>query len=326
MAKSNPRVSVVVPNYNHAKYLRRRVESILNQTYQDFELILLDDNSPDNSRDIIEEYSSHEKVSKVIINEKNTGIPFIQWNRGVRESSGELIWIAESDDACENNLLQTLVDAIENHQSAGVAYCQSRAIDENDSYLYSLNDWTANISKTRWQSDYWNRGQDECANYLVRKCTIPNASAVLFKKAIYEKIGYADTDFKLSGDWMLWAKLLMESDVVFCAKELNHFRVHTNTVRSNSLGSTVALQEAIRIYNFIKSNTNLDGEIDQAVHQSLLERWIIDLSRGHYNLVNHYKIYKQFKTAGIDINKLFKDKIKKVARSRFSRFMNHSEK
>jgi glycosyltransferase involved in cell wall biosynthesis len=325
MGKSNPRVSVVVPNYNHANYLRKRVESILNQTYQDFELILLDDNSPDNSRDVIEEYSSHEKVSKVIINEKNSGIPFIQWNRGVRESAGELVWIAESDDACETNLLQTLVDAIDDHQSAGVAYCQSRAIDENDNYLYSLTNWTDDISKTRWQSDYWNRGQDECANYLVRKCTIPNASAVLFKKSIYEEIGYADTDFKLSGDWMLWTKLLMASDVVFCAQELNHFRVHTNTVRSSSLGSTIALEEAIRIYKFIKSNTSLDSEVERVVHQSLLERWIIDLSRGHYNLVNHYKIYKQFKTAGININKLVGDKINKVVRNRFSRLMNQKK-
>ena len=58
-----PKVSVIVPNYNHAPYLKQRIESILNQTFQDFELILLDDYSSDNSREVISDYSSHSKVT-----------------------------------------------------------------------------------------------------------------------------------------------------------------------------------------------------------------------------------------------------------------------
>jgi glycosyltransferase involved in cell wall biosynthesis len=104
-----PRVSVVIPNYNHAPYLKERIDSVLNQTFQDFELILLDDCSTDNSRDIINSYAKNPHVSHIILNEENTRNTFVQWERGIRLASGEYIWIAESDDKCEPTLLEKLV-------------------------------------------------------------------------------------------------------------------------------------------------------------------------------------------------------------------------
>ncbi len=92
------RVSVILPNYNHSKYLKQRIDSILNQTFQDFELILLDDNSPDDSVDIIESYRDHKRVSHIHLNKENSGSTFKQWERGFSLAKGEYIWIAESDD------------------------------------------------------------------------------------------------------------------------------------------------------------------------------------------------------------------------------------
>ena len=76
-------VSVIIPNYNHAKYLEQRIDSVLNQSYQDFEVIILDDCSKDNSRDVIEKYRSHERVSHIVYNEQNSGGTFNQWNKGL---------------------------------------------------------------------------------------------------------------------------------------------------------------------------------------------------------------------------------------------------
>lgn len=78
----HPTVSVIIPNYNHAPYLKERIESVTGQEYDDIEVILLDDCSGDNSREIIERYRSHPKVSQVIFNEKNSGTTFAQWKRG----------------------------------------------------------------------------------------------------------------------------------------------------------------------------------------------------------------------------------------------------
>ena len=100
-----PKVSVIIPNYNHALFLEQRLESVLNQTYQDFEVIFLDDASTDSSRAVFTKYANHPKISHIIFNETNSGYPFKQWNKGVNLAMGEYIWIAESDDYAELNFL-----------------------------------------------------------------------------------------------------------------------------------------------------------------------------------------------------------------------------
>ena len=86
-----PLVSVIVPNYNYARFLDERMQSILTQTYQNFEIIILDDCSKDNSRDVIEKYRGNPHVSCIVYNEVNSGSPFKQWNKGFIIAKGELI-------------------------------------------------------------------------------------------------------------------------------------------------------------------------------------------------------------------------------------------
>ena len=101
-------VSVIVPNYNHARYLRKRIDSILWQAYQDFELLLLDDCSTDSSREILTTYANNPKV-RLEYNAQNSGSVFKQWNKGVRLTGGRYIWIAESDDFSDPEFLARLV-------------------------------------------------------------------------------------------------------------------------------------------------------------------------------------------------------------------------
>src|SRR6516162_5433847 len=115
------RVSVIVPNYNHAKYLRRRVDSILAQTYQDFELILLDDCSTDESREILASYANNPRV-RTEFNVRNSGSTFKQWNKGVRATHGKYVWIAESDDYADERLLETLVARLEAEPNVALCY------------------------------------------------------------------------------------------------------------------------------------------------------------------------------------------------------------
>ena len=103
-----PTVSIIVPNFNHAPFLRKRVDSILGQTYQDFEIILLDDCSTDESRSILREYSDRPHV-RLAFNDANSGSGYRQWNKGVSLARGKYVWIAESDDYADGNLLQRLV-------------------------------------------------------------------------------------------------------------------------------------------------------------------------------------------------------------------------
>jgi len=124
-----PTVSVIVPNYNHARYLPRRVESILAQTYRDFELILLDDGSTDESRSILSEYGNDPRV-KIELNERNSGSTFKQWNKGVGLARGKYVWIAESDDYADPTFLERLTEVLESDETIPLAYCQSWSVGE----------------------------------------------------------------------------------------------------------------------------------------------------------------------------------------------------
>src|SRR5258707_10731320 len=109
---SKPKVSVVIPNYNHARYLRQGVGSVLEQTCQDFELILLDDCSSDDSRSILSSYAGDPRV-RMEFNEANSGSAFKQWNKGVRLARGKYVWIAESDDYADARLMERLVRVLD---------------------------------------------------------------------------------------------------------------------------------------------------------------------------------------------------------------------
>ena len=109
---TSPLVSVVVPNYNHARYLRERLDTIFGQTFQDFELVFLDDASTDGSRGVFAPYARDARV-RAVFNEANGGSVFRQWNRGLAMSTGKYVWIAESDDASEPEFLATMVERLE---------------------------------------------------------------------------------------------------------------------------------------------------------------------------------------------------------------------
>ena len=121
---SVPIVSVVVPNYNHSRFLRRRIDTILSQTFQNFELILLDDCSTDDSRSILSSYAGDSRVT-IEFNKTNSGSTFKQWNKGVRLARGKYVWIAESDDYADERLLERLVTRLEENPSSVLCYCRS---------------------------------------------------------------------------------------------------------------------------------------------------------------------------------------------------------
>ena len=110
-----PLVSVVIPNYCHSKYLEQRIESVINQTYKNIEIIILDDCSPDEgaSKAVIEKYRNKPLISHIVYNEVNSGSTFKQWNKGIVLAKGELVWIAESDDFAKETMLEELVPLFE---------------------------------------------------------------------------------------------------------------------------------------------------------------------------------------------------------------------
>ncbi|CAL1517671.1 glycosyltransferase family A protein [Chitinophaga sp. MM2321] len=233
-----PLVSVIIPNYNHAAYLEKRITSVLNQTFTDFEVILMDDCSTDDSRAIIEKYRDHPNVKKIIYNEQNSGSVFRQWKRGVGEAAGKYIWLAESDDWCEPTLLQHLVAGLEENDQCAVAYCQSYTMKEDNLIL--------------WQSHYplladYMEGRKYIHEYLVFRCGIFNASMAVWRKELFSKVDEGYLNFRMSGDWYFWIELCKQGDVFITGRTLNYFRNHSGDVSSNVYKTGLNFREATRV-------------------------------------------------------------------------------
>jgi glycosyltransferase involved in cell wall biosynthesis len=271
-----PKVSIIVPNFNHAKYLTRRMESIFKQSFQDFEVIALDDASSDNSLQILEGYSAETRL-RIIANKENSGSPFRQWNKGIELARGEFIWIAESDDYADPGFLENLVNALDVNVRAGLAYCQSWivGIDSDSTTTTLLESAYSNFPDAdRWNEDFQNEGISELANYLVYRNTIPNASAVLFRKSVMSDGLRAPDHMRLTGDWMFWAMILLKSDLVFIARPLNYFReIHAGSQRGKTKRDGLDLIEGLEIYTLIERNGLLDETMKRKVLLYQIKLW-----------------------------------------------------
>lgn len=264
-----PRVSVIVPNYNHAAYLAQRIDSILAQTYRDFELIVLDDASTDDSIQVIDRYV-RTTAMRFYRNASNSGSPFIQWNLGVEYATGEYIWIAESDDFAAPTFLAELVPLLDAHQRVSFAYCQSWRVNPAGEKIGTMLDlWDPELEPTRWTQAYTNNGRDESGRFLLRKNTVPNASAAVFRRDVYRQVGGAPTDMRLCGDWLTWARLMVAGEVAFSPTCLNFFRHHPASVRASTSWQR-HLTERWRVQSFILSEGRVPPTLRRTVTRQIV--------------------------------------------------------
>jgi len=223
-----PRISVILPNFNHSAYLEERIESILSQTYQDFELIMIDDCSTDGSCEIMEKYRGNYKVSQIVFNEQNSGSAFAQWDKGIALAKGELIWIAESDDVTQPNLLETLVTEFDKDSQCVLAFCSAMLTDTEGKQI-GLHPKHAKIGK-----DLHLDGRKFIRRWLIKGNFVVNASGALFKKSAIKNLPKPiSREYKTlrgCGDWLFWIGVAGQGNVVYIHQPLNLFRQHgTNT-------------------------------------------------------------------------------------------------
>jgi len=264
----SPAISVIVPNYNHAKYLPERLESIVNQTFKNYELIVLDDCSTDNSVEVIEAHRG-KMVFRTEYNVQNSGSPFIQWVRGAKLAKADYLWIAESDDSAYPSLLEELYAVTRNHPNVGICYSQSMMMDEAGREIGIYNFIKPELGPDRWRADYTNRGVEEVSRFLIRQNTVPNASAVLVRRDVFLDGSEGSESMRLMGDWWTWARVMMKSDVHFLSAPLNRFRIHTSSVRASTRKATSCLEE-LMVKGHICSNVTVPERIRRAAARDSL--------------------------------------------------------
>jgi len=245
-------VSVILPNYNHAAYLNKRIESILNQTYQDFELIILDDCSTDNSKEIVEGYKNHPKVTRIVYNEKNSGNTFKQWDKGFQLAKGEYIWIAESDDYCELGLLEELITGLNKDSETVLAFCQSILVTPANEII--------GVTDSKYLSQTVN-GDDFVRQYMLGGNKIPNASMAIFKKDFCGDMSDEYKKMEYCGDWLFWVNICFKGKVYISGKYLNYYLRHTNNVTTSATKKGYDFLEGNKIFHFILQSITVDNAL-----------------------------------------------------------------
>lgn len=274
------KISVIVPNYNHAKFLKKRLDSILNQTCQDFELILLDDCSTDDSSKVLGAYANHPKVKHLIVNLKNSGSPFAQWDKGIKLAKGEYIWIAESDDWSRLDFLDKMVSGMESNMDVLLAYCSTILVEDEieRKYEYDIGYFggTSGIAGT-----FCMDGELFADKYLSRMCIIPNVSGVMIRRSGLSQIDYqAIVGFKKSGDWILYWKLAKLGKVLHIDETMNYFRRHPGA--TTDMNSVVYLKEKMKIVRYFlssMSDVHLRYTFLMSVYDEFLRKNVVNLPR-----------------------------------------------
>jgi glycosyltransferase involved in cell wall biosynthesis len=245
----NNKLSVIIPNFNHARFLDKRLTSILNQRKYIDKIIILDDASEDSSIEIINKYRSEDV--EVIVNNENSGSVFKQWEKGLSYVAPEsLVWIAESDDVAHDHFLKDVLKVFIDPEVI-LAYTRSIDIDENGVQIglsYKNLKWT--------NSSFVKSGKQEIEDHLYKQCTIPNVSAVVFRKK-YVDGSFFNHPFKLCGDWYFYIRMLENGKIVYLNKALNYHRFHNSTVRNMSVKSLEVLNERLLIVNEVRNRYNL---------------------------------------------------------------------
>jgi glycosyltransferase involved in cell wall biosynthesis len=294
-----PLVSVIVPNYQHEDFLRERLDSIFDQEFQDFELILMDDCSSDGSVRILEEYASKRPGTRLVLNEENSGSPFKQWMKGASMAQGKYLWIAESDDIALPGLLKRNVEMMTEHPKAVISFCQSIFVNERSEELYSFGENYRFVYKTdRWDADFVGDGKEECRNYMLLHNSIPNASATLIQKEAFERCGGPPLDWKLNGDWLFYCKLLQHGDIAYSAEPLNRFRKHQKTQRQRANANARAYFEILDIVAFIDAHCSPEAEKRKRAFHNYSNWWIGSLFRQERNLrylKDNGTLYRRFR-------------------------------
>lgn len=235
-----PRVSVVVPNYNYAKYIGERLSSIVGQTLPIYELIILDDASTDESVVEIKKWLSQNNVEcRLIVNQKNSGNVFEQWAKGVEEATGDYIWIAEADDLSAPGFLETVIAPMERDKDITISYCESQQIDGRSQLLsIDYQAYREDVCGDHWAVPYVADGDEEVIKFMAVKNTIPNVSGVLLRRESIASV-FAESlpqikAMSKAGDWLTYIKIMKSKKVAFTPRPLNFHRRHAGSVIGGS--------------------------------------------------------------------------------------------
>ena len=227
LISGSPLVSIIIPNYNHSRFLGDAIHSALVQTYPNKEIIIVDDGSTDNCREVVDRFGSRVHY----IWQNNQGLAGAR-NTGIRVSNGELIGLLDADDMWKPSYLEEMIGLAQNYPDAAAYYCQTNCIDVNGNLLPQV----MGGPPVDPEEIYW---------VLIRSnFIIP--STVLLRKSIVIEVGLFDQSLRSCEDWDLWLRLLPDRKIIGSPLCLVRYRIHGSSLSTNVGGMHDAARAVVK--------------------------------------------------------------------------------
>jgi glycosyltransferase involved in cell wall biosynthesis len=229
VASTAPRVSVIIPNYNHAQYVSAAIQSVLSQTYRSFEIIVVDDGSTDNSREIVAQFGDQVRY----IWQENHGLGGAR-NTGIRASTSEFIGLLDADDQWQPGYLEQMLRMAEQHPDAAVFYCRAQGMDVKGDDLPQI--FGGPVAPPGQIYPQLLR-----ANFLI-------PSTVLIRRSVLTTVGLFEQTLRaIHGceDWDLWLRIAPDYAIIGTSASLVRYRLHANTFSANPTRMQTAVRTVI---------------------------------------------------------------------------------
>tara|TARA_R110002012_G_scaffold319389_2_gene539626 strand:+ start:9588 stop:10493 length:906 start_codon:yes stop_codon:yes gene_type:complete len=232
--KKKPLVSICIPTYNGVEFLSEAVESALNQTYSNVEIVVSDDNSKDKTLDVIRNYKRTRKIPIKILNHTPIGIG-ANWNNCIKHAKGKYIKFLFQDDILESHCITNMVGLAEQIENLGLVYCK-RVILYDDANNFDRR-WVSNFSilHKSWDGLKIKQGTLSGREYIKDKNLllhpvnkIGEPTAVLIRKKCFDKVGYFSERLDQALDIEFWYRLMPHYNIGFIDEPLVNFRLHSN--------------------------------------------------------------------------------------------------
>jgi len=213
-----PLVSVIMSSYNYERYISRAIESVLSQTFADFELLIIDDGSRDSSRDIIQRYSRQDSRIRYIFHGSNTGIAKV-YNEGIQASKGKFIAFIDSDDLWARDKLQKQIDILKDDENL-VVWSEGEIINKDDEPV--------GTRFTQLHKATGKRKTGYVFNELVKGNFVFLSSAI-FRKDNLDSIRFNE-DIRHLNDFVFFLDLSRRYDFCFIDEPLAKYRIHGGNI------------------------------------------------------------------------------------------------
>ncbi len=258
-----PRITVIVPCYNYGYLLGETLDSVLCQTDTDWECIVVDDGSTDNTQDVVASYVRKDERFKYVY-QKNCGLSAAR-NTGIRNSTGEFLQFLDSDDLIENRKIESQVQFLHEHPEVDIVFGEMRyfSSDKPEKLFYSIEGKNSPITKK-----VSGRGNDILLRLLVDNIMVVNAP--ILRKRVVESVGYFDENLKALEDWEYWLRCALK-DIFFSyhdsLESLALVRFHQDSMSRN---------EQLMLSTNIKIRRQLKSQINDSTLSLLNDRGIVN--------------------------------------------------